>query len=163
MLYTGDLAESCVSYLRSRGSTLTVEDFAAFAPEIDEPISTSFGGLTVLTSPPNTHGLLLLRALRAIDELAITDPLGDGLGTLMRVFHRGNALRAAHVADPRFVDVDTESLVNDALDVMADLGVADAWTHARCRTGTPSVWPPPTPTAMRYRSFRACTTRSGRD
>jgi gamma-glutamyltranspeptidase/glutathione hydrolase len=124
VLYKGDLAERCVSYLRSRGSTLTVEDFAEFAPEINEPVSTGFRGITVLTSPPNTHGLLLLRALRAIDELAITDPLGDGLGTLMRVFHRGNALRAAHVADPRFVDVDTESLINDGLDVMADLGVA---------------------------------------
>jgi gamma-glutamyltranspeptidase/glutathione hydrolase len=123
VLYTGDLAERCVSYLRSRGSTLTVQDFAAFEPEIHEPISTQFRGLTVFTSPPNTHGLLLLRGLRAIDELAIGDPLGDGLGTLMRVFHRGNALRAAHVADPRFVDVDTESLVNDGLDVMADLGV----------------------------------------
>jgi len=122
VFYAGDLAESCTSYLQSRGSALTLDDFAALAPDIAEPISTSFGGLTVLTSPPNTHGLLLLRALRAIEELAIADPLGAGLGTLMRVFHRGNALRAAHVGDPRFVDVDTESLVNDDLDVMADLG-----------------------------------------
>lgn len=121
-LYEGAVAESCIAYLRSRGSTLTMDDFAAFEPEIAEPISTVFGDLTVLTSPPNTHGLLMLRALCAIDELPIDDPLGDGLGTLMRVFHRGNALRATHVADPRFVDVNTESLVNDDLDVMADVG-----------------------------------------
>jgi gamma-glutamyltranspeptidase/glutathione hydrolase len=82
--------------------------------------------MTVLTSPPNTHGLLLLRALRAIDELAIADPLGDGLGTLMRVFHRGNELRASRVADPRFVDVDVSALVNGGLDVMAELGAVQA-------------------------------------
>ena len=109
---------------------MTVDDFAAFEPEIVEPISTSFRGLTVMTSPPNTHGVLLLRALRAVDELAIADPLGDGLGTLMRVFHRGNALRAAHIADPRFVDVDVASLANDGLGVMADLGVAETGTRA---------------------------------
>jgi gamma-glutamyltranspeptidase/glutathione hydrolase len=126
VFYKGDLAESCTSYLRSRGSALTVDDFAAFEPEIVEPISTSFRGLTVLTSPPNTHGVLMLRALRAVDELAIADPLGDGLGTLMRVFHRGNALRTAHIADPRFVDVDVESLANDGLGMMADLGVAES-------------------------------------
>jgi gamma-glutamyltranspeptidase len=120
--YEQQLAESCVAYLRSRGSSLTMEDFAEYEPEVVEPVSTEFRGLTVLTSPPNTHGVLLLRALRAIEELAITDPLGDGLGTLMRVFHRGNTLRAAHVADPRFVDVDVSALVHDGLGGMAELG-----------------------------------------
>ena len=43
-----------------------------FQPETVEPISVDFRGLTVLTSPPNTHGFLLLRALRAVDELGIT-------------------------------------------------------------------------------------------
>jgi gamma-glutamyltranspeptidase/glutathione hydrolase len=122
--YTNGIAKRSVCYLRSRGSSLTVEDFAEFASEVVDPISTSFRGMTVLTSPPNSQGLLLLRALRAIDELAIADPLGDGLGTLMRVFHRGNALRASHVADPRFVDVDVSALVNGGLTMMAELGAA---------------------------------------
>jgi gamma-glutamyltranspeptidase/glutathione hydrolase len=125
VLYKGDLAERCTSYLRSRGSTLTLDDFAAFEPETVGPIGTGFRGLTVLTSPPNTHGALLLRALRAIDVLSITDPVGDGLGTLMRVFHRGNILRAAHVADPRFVEVDIDALVNEGLDAMAPLGAVE--------------------------------------
>ncbi len=133
VFYQGDLAERCTSYLRSRGSVLTMDDFAAFEAEIVDPISTNFRGLTVLTSPPNTHGVLMLRALRAVDELAITDPLGAGLGTLMRVFHRGNALRTKHIADPRFVEVDVESLAGDGLDVMADLGGA----AARTRNGAP--------------------------
>ncbi|PEG40460.1 gamma-glutamyltranspeptidase [Mycolicibacterium agri] len=122
--YQGGIAERCISYLRSRGSWLTVEDFADFEAEVVEPISTPFRGLTVLTSPPNTHGLLLLRALRAVDELPITDPLGAGLGTLMRVFHRSNALRASHVGDPRFVEVDVSALMKDGLDVLEELGAA---------------------------------------
>jgi gamma-glutamyltranspeptidase len=124
--YTDGIAKRSVCYLRSHGSSLAVEDFADFEPEVVEPISTPFRGMTVLTSPPNTHGLFLLRALRAIDELAIADPLGDGLGTLMRVFHRGNELRASHLGDPRFVDVDVSALVNGGLDVMAELGAVQA-------------------------------------
>jgi gamma-glutamyltranspeptidase len=121
--YQGSLAERSVEYLRSHGSSLTVEDFAEFQPETVEPISVPFRGLTVLTSPPNTHGFLLLRALRAVDELGITDPLGDGLGALLRVFHRGNALRASYLADPRDVGVDVGALVNDGLDEIAELGL----------------------------------------
>ena len=124
--YQGSLAERSVEYLRSHGSSLTVEDFAEFQPETVEPISVAFRGLTVLTSPPNTHGFLLLRALRAVDELGITDPLGDGLGALLRVFHRGNALRASYLADPRHVGVDVAALVNDGLDEMAELGAVQS-------------------------------------
>jgi gamma-glutamyltranspeptidase/glutathione hydrolase len=120
--YEGALAEQSVEYLRSRGSSLTAEDFAAYQPEIVEPISVDFRGLTVFTSPPNTHGFMLLRALAAVDELDISDPLGDGLGTLLRIFHHGNALRASYLADPRQVDVDIAALVNNGLDEMAELG-----------------------------------------
>jgi gamma-glutamyltranspeptidase len=120
--YGGSLAQRTVTYLRSRGSSLTAQDFADFQPETVDPTSVGFDGLTVLTSPPNTHGFLLLRALRAVDELAIVDPLGDELGCLLRIFHRGNALRASYLADPRYVGVDVAGLVNEGLDEMAELG-----------------------------------------
>ena len=120
--YEGEVASRLVGYLRSHDSTLSADDFASFQPETLDPVSVSFRGLTVLTSPPNTHGFLLLRALRAVEELAIDDPLGSGLGALLRVFHRGNALRASHLADPRMADVDVESLVHDGLDEMAATG-----------------------------------------
>ena len=124
--YEGSLAERSVGYLRSHGSSLTLRDFAEFRPETVEPISVTFRGLTVLTSPPNTHGFLLLRALRAVDALGITDPPGDGLGVVMRVFHRGNEIRASHLADPRHVDVDVAALVNDGLAETAALGAAQS-------------------------------------
>ncbi|HTI75342.1 MAG TPA: gamma-glutamyltransferase, partial [Mycobacterium sp.] len=120
--YRGSLAQRSVNYLRSHGSSLTARDFAEFEPETVEPISVGFRGLTVLTSPPNTHGFLLLRTLRAVEELGVTEPLGDGFGTLLRIFHRGNALRASYLADPRHVGVDVAALVNDGLDEVADLG-----------------------------------------
>lgn len=122
--YAGGLAARSVDYLRGNGSVLDADDFAAFRPEIVEPLSATFGALTVLTSPPNTHGFLLLRALRALDELGVADPLGRGLGRLMRIFHRGNALRHERLADPRFTDLDVTALLKDGLADVTAVGAA---------------------------------------
>jgi gamma-glutamyltranspeptidase/glutathione hydrolase len=113
--YTGDLAMRTVQYLRSRGSVLDDADFAEFRPETTDPLAVDFAGLTVLTSPPNTQGFVMLRALRTISELGIDAPLGEGLGTLMRVFHHANRLRTDHLADPRMAAVDLATLVNGDL------------------------------------------------
>lgn len=109
--YSGALGEQMVRFLRARGSTLAGDDFAEFQPDITDPVAVAFRGLTVLTSPPNSHGFILLRALLAIDNLGLTDPLGAELGTLMQIFRRGNQLRATHLADPRCVEVDVERLL----------------------------------------------------
>ncbi len=113
--YRGGLAAQTVQYLRSRGSVLDAADFAEFQPEITAPLSVDFRGLTVFTSPPNTHGFLMLRALRAIDQLGVSDPLGAGIATLMRIFHHGNRLRSDQLADPRVTPVDVAELINDDL------------------------------------------------
>ncbi len=120
--YDGALAERTVAYLRSHGSALALEDFAAFRPETTDPISADFGGLTVLTSPPNTHGFLLLRALRAVGQLDIRHPLEDGFGALMRVFHGGNALRTTFLGDPRHAAIDVNALVEGGLEEPGVLG-----------------------------------------
>jgi gamma-glutamyltranspeptidase/glutathione hydrolase len=115
--YTGGLAARTLQYLRGRGSVLEPADFAEFEPEVTAPLTVGFRDLTVWTSPPNTHGFMMLRALRAIEGLGVGAPLGDGIGTLMRLFHHGNRLRSAHLADPRLAEVDVAALVH------GDLGI----------------------------------------
>lgn len=121
--YEGDLARRTVAFLRGRGSELSEADFSAFAAEISDPVTVAFRGLTVATSPPNTHGFVLLRALRAVEELGLTDPLGDDLGTLMRIFHHGNDLRSRALADPRQSLVDVDTLIH------ADLQATSSVDH----------------------------------
>ena len=113
--YVGGLAAATVRYLRSHGSVLDAEDFAEFQPDITDAISVDFRGLTVSTSPPNTHGFMMLRALMAVEEFETGSPLGDDLGTLMRVFHHGNRLRATYLADARMAPVNTSALVHGDL------------------------------------------------
>ncbi len=117
--YAGELARRMLNFLRERGSVLTAADFADFSPETTDPLTASFGGLTVATSTPNTQGFVLLRALRAIEELGVTDPLGDELGTLMQIFHRANALRTMSLADPRFAEIDVDQLIHGDLQTLS--------------------------------------------
>jgi len=104
--YTGELATQTVSYLRSHGSSLSAGDFAEFQPEVVAPLRAEFGDLTVLTSPPNSQGFLLLDALSSVRDAPISDPTGDGLGQLLQAFRRGNDTRDRFLADPRFGTVD---------------------------------------------------------
>lgn len=120
--YVGALADSMLAHLERHGSCLATADFEEFTPEFTEPLSARFGDLTVFTSPPNTQGFMMLRALRAIEERGVSDPLGGGIGTLMRIFHHGNYLRGRRLGDPRLCDIDPDELVNGSLGDVTELG-----------------------------------------
>lgn len=106
VFYTGVIAEQMLAHLRAHESVLETSDFADFQPQIQQPLSADFDGLTVLTSPPNSQGFVLLSALAAVADDGIDDPLGEGLGQLVRAFHQGNEIRDSRLADPRFADID---------------------------------------------------------
>lgn len=115
-LYGGAVGRSLAEGLQAEGSVLTLDDLATFSTEIAEPLSTTFRGDEVLTSPPNTQGFILLRALNALAALGDPDgALGEQAGSLARVFDRGNRLRESVLADPRFADVDVRALLHDGL------------------------------------------------
>ena len=120
--YDGCLAERSVAYLRSQGSAVTAADFEAFQPEVVDPLSIDFDSLRVHTSPPNTQGFVLSRALRAVAESGIRDPLGDGLAALLQIYLQGNTLRDKYLADPRYGDIDARALVAGGFDEPAQLG-----------------------------------------
>ncbi|MCU1570881.1 MAG: gamma-glutamyltranspeptidase [Naasia sp.] len=111
--YTGAVARDLIAGLRAAGSLLSEEDFADFAPEIVPPLTGDFRGLQVHTSPPNTHGFVLLRALQDLEALGIAeDALGSELGALERIFRDANAVRDEHLADPAFGEVDVSDLLS---------------------------------------------------
>ena len=90
-------------YLRSRGSVLDAADFAEFQPETVDPISRRLRRPDGAHQPAE-HARVPAAAGAAGHRRAGHRPLRwrDGLGALMRVFHRGNALRATVLGDPRY-------------------------------------------------------------
>lgn len=98
--YEGDLAKRWIDGLRAIGSRIGEDEVARFRPTISEPLRGQFSGHTVLTSPPNTQGFALLRALRAVETAAIADPLGADAARLALAFRDANRVRLAYLADP---------------------------------------------------------------
>ncbi|MCI2419327.1 gamma-glutamyltransferase [Saccharopolyspora sp. K220] len=116
-LYGGSVGRRLADGLRRLGSVLTIEDLAGFHPELADPVRGMFRAHEVITSPPNTQGFMLLRALDRVQRLGDpADVLGARAGELAAIFERSNAVRDLLLADPRFADVDAERLIGLELD-----------------------------------------------
>ena len=97
-LYGGEVGARLAEGLERRGSWLRLADLAGFRVEVTPPLAGSFRGLAVLTSPPNSSGFLLLRALEALDAAG-----GGDAAFLAGVFQEGMRERARTLGDLRFV------------------------------------------------------------
>jgi oxamate amidohydrolase len=111
--YEGPIADALVGMLSRRGSALAGADLRQFRPEITAPLAGAFGGLEVLTSPPNSSGILVLQALAALEAAAVTDPLGEDAGMLAELFRIGDEDRARLLGDPRAVPFDSDEWLGE--------------------------------------------------
>jgi gamma-glutamyltranspeptidase len=100
--YEGDTGARLVAGLARHGSRLDERDFAGFAPEETPPLTGRYQDLTLITSPPNASGVLLLQALAALEaaNLPANTP-ADVAGMLADLVRSGAEQREAMLADPR--------------------------------------------------------------
>jgi gamma-glutamyltranspeptidase/glutathione hydrolase len=98
--YSGELADRWLTGLRAAGSRISVDDAAGFQPGEQDPIRARVFGHDVITSPPNTQGFSLLRTLGRAERMGLADPLGADAGRIAELFHEGNRIRTAGLADP---------------------------------------------------------------
>ena len=109
--YRGPLGASVVGRLRALGSPMEAGDLAGFEPEVREPLRRPHGGGHLLTSWPNTQGVLLPMVLEAAARAGIADPLGPGAARLARIMLGAIRVRERHLGDPRFAPVDVDALL----------------------------------------------------
>ncbi|MFB6305073.1 MAG: gamma-glutamyltransferase family protein [Haloferacaceae archaeon] len=108
VVYEGEIAHAIAEEVQSKGGYMTVDDLAAFEPELLDPVSASYRGVEVFELPPNNQGLIALEALAVADELGAAErPFGSPeyvhylVESLKRAFHDGHR----YIADPEHVDV----------------------------------------------------------
>lgn len=114
-LYGGDVGRRYVAGLRQAGSMISNDDLTEHRTERVEPIATGFGGVEVLTSPPNSQGFTLLKILRLMAGLGVTDP-GEPhqVKLIMEAVALAGQERDRLLGDPEFVDVDVDQLLDPA-------------------------------------------------
>ncbi|HYM99406.1 MAG TPA: gamma-glutamyltransferase, partial [Aestuariivirgaceae bacterium] len=115
--YSGEIAEDIVSYLKSRGSLLTLEDFAGTRADWVEPLSACFEDHEIVELPPNGHGvttLIALNILRHLDLKRHAADSGERIHLEVEAMRLAWIYRNRHVADPEWVDVPLEEMLSEA-------------------------------------------------
>ena len=123
--YRGEIAKRIVEFARSspvrdasgqaHAALLTREDFAEFEPRLEEPVTTTYRGLSVFKCSSWTQGPVLLQALNLLENFDLA-----GLGhnsanyvhTVVECMKLAYADREFYYGDPAFVDVPFERLLS---------------------------------------------------
>ena len=113
--YEGDIAREIVRYSEEHGGLLTYEDLKRHEVEWQVPVSINYRDRTVYEAPPNSSGHVLLQELAMFEQF---DPKQYGYMTpesvqlMIEAKKLAFADREAYLADPNYVDVPIEGMLN---------------------------------------------------
>ncbi len=107
VFYRGELARRLAAYCRDHGGLLTEREFAEHRCDVYEPISTTYRGLTVLTTAPPSQGVIVLEMLNILEAYP-PEHLRWGTASAVHLMVEAKKLavadRLAYLGDPRMVD-----------------------------------------------------------
>jgi gamma-glutamyltranspeptidase/glutathione hydrolase len=115
VFYRGEVAAAMAADLEANGASLTAGDLAGYQVRTSEPLRGSYRGRTVLSPGPPAGGAALIQLLNFLE--------GEDLGAIGWPSAEGARLRARamawvfdeqerHMADPAFVDVAVDDLLD---------------------------------------------------
>lgn len=112
--YQGEIADAIVFTLQALGGVMTHDDLKAHRSTWDEPISTTYRGVTVYECPPNGQGLTALLALNiasGFDLGALAADSPERLHLMIEAMRLAFADARAYIADPALSLVPTDALL----------------------------------------------------
>jgi gamma-glutamyltranspeptidase/glutathione hydrolase len=101
--YRGEIAREIVRFSQDHGGILTLEDFASYAPEWQEPISTSYRGYAIYCPPLPCSGVQYLQTLNLVegfDMAGLGQNSADYIHYLAEAMKLAVADRATYAPDP---------------------------------------------------------------
>ena len=113
--YTGSVGRAITDFHSANGGLLTQEDMAAFACEVEEPLSFQYGEYTVLTHREWCQGPVLpmvLNILGNTDLAAMGHNSAEYIHTLAEALKLAYADRERLFGDPKFEDVPLKGLLS---------------------------------------------------
>ena len=116
-LYKGALAGRIAQFMEREGGLITPADLAAHKSQWQEPISTTYGGKTVLAFPPNSQGMTFLEMLNLAEQVAPPDETPNSapaIHALAEASKLASEDRDEFLADPDFSAVPVARLISKA-------------------------------------------------
>ena len=115
--YGGDTARNVARFSREQGGLITEQDLAACRAELQDPIATTYRGLTVLEAPANSMGFTLLQELNIVEHVELARMgvcSADLIHTLVEAKKLAFLDRERYASDPRFSQVPLDRLLDKA-------------------------------------------------
>ncbi len=115
--YEGDIAREISRYSEQNGGLITYEDLRRHKVEWQEPVAIRYRGRIVYEAPPNSSGHVLLQELGIFEHF---DPgqyeymSSESVHLMVEAKKLAFADREAYLADPRYVDVPIEGMLDPA-------------------------------------------------
>ncbi len=117
VFYRGELAQRMVKAGKELGSIMTEDDFAEYRAEWRDPISVSYRGHQVYTTPPNSSGFQVLQTLKLLEGFGGTDLIYQHPDTLHLQMEAAKICitdRIVYGGDPDYVDIPLRGLLSEA-------------------------------------------------
>lgn len=114
--YEGPVAAAIADHIRSTGGALDLADLAAHRGTWTVPMQTRYRDTTVFSQPPVSMGVLLLVALRLVEQAfpqGLPDSLTDLTDELVRIKHVVFNRALPLLGDPSMCDADPAVLLTD--------------------------------------------------
>lgn len=117
-IYSGEIAQKMVDEIQKQGGIFTLEDLKNYKVQIRKPITGTYRGYTIVSTPPassgGTHMIELLNILENYDLKAI----GDNTAMIAHLWSEGMKMmfadRSKYMADTDFVKVPLAGLTSKA-------------------------------------------------
>lgn len=113
--YRGDVAERMAKFVAAEGGFLSLEDFDAFAVDVESPPSVTYRGYEIFGCGPWCQGPVALEALAMLEgyDLGAMSPASaDVLHLMLEALKAAFADREHFYADPKFIDVPLNGLLS---------------------------------------------------
>ena len=114
--YKGDIAQEVDRFFKANGGVLTAADMAAYTPEWQEPLHTTYRGHDVYSNPATSRGgfevLMGANLVESVDLKAAGANSPAALHAVIEAIKISKADIYRYVADPAFVTVPTAGLMS---------------------------------------------------
>ena len=117
VFYRGELAHRLVKAGKELGSILTEDDFAEYRAQWVDPISISYRGYQIYTTPPNSSAFQVLQTLKLLEGFEGIDLIyqhPDTLHLQMEAVKVCITDRIKYGGDPDHVDIPLKGLLSDS-------------------------------------------------
>lgn len=136
VLYGGSLGDTVAAALQDRGGIMVAKDLADYQVEVRAPIVGTYRGFEVLGPPPpasaGVHIAQMLNVLEGFDVAAMGFGSADHVHVIAEALKLAFADRAVATADPAFVDVPVDTIIDKNYATsrreLIDMAAARDWT-----------------------------------